>query len=234
MAYKLNQINDFGTGFMKNLMSRFLTLMFHLFLLMVLSFSKHSFASKNEFLLSQANQKINVQHDIQTTKRLNAWEKLVFHNLDKNAEEKLKLVNDFFNQMEWVEDEDLWNEKDYWATPIESLIKNAGDCEDFSIAKYYTLLAMDIPEEQLKITYVKLDNQQGHMVLFYYPTYSAEPLILDNMSNEIKTKSQRTDIRFMFSFNHDGFWLDSNKNSKPNEKNIINQWADMINRIKNE
>ena len=219
---------------MRKLLNHFLTLLFHLFILMFLFFSKHSLASKNEFLLSQANQKINIQHDKKTTKRLNAWEKLVFHNLDKTTQQKLQLVNNFFNQMEWVEDEKLWNRKDYWATPIESLIKNAGDCEDFSIAKYYTLLAMDIPEEQLKITYVKLDNHQGHMVLFFYPSYTSDPFVLDNMVKEIKTKSDRTDIKYMFSFNDDGFWLNSQKNSNPNDKNIIENWADMIQRIKKE
>lgn len=56
-----------------------------------------------------------------------------------------------------------------WATPIESLIRNSGDCEDFAIAKYFTLLAMDVPEDQLKITFVKLNNQLGHMVFILLP-----------------------------------------------------------------
>ena len=196
---------------MKSIFERTLNVIIHFIFLILLFFSKHTLASKTDFLLAQANQKINVQHDSRVNKRLNAWERLVFHNNDKTPFEKLTLVNDFFNKMEWVEDKDLWDERDYWATPIESLIKNAGDCEDFSIAKYYTLLAMDIPEDQLKITYVKYNMHQGHMVLFYYPSDTSEPLVLDNMVKHIRTKSQRTDLKYMFSFNDTGFWLNSKK-----------------------
>ncbi|NOQ79943.1 MAG: hypothetical protein GQ546_11140 [Gammaproteobacteria bacterium] len=206
----------------------------YLFILIVFFFSNHSFASKNDFLLSQANQIINVKHDKKATERFNEWEKLIFHNLGKETDEKLKLVNDFFNRMKWAEDKEIWNKKDYWATPIESLIKNSGDCEDFSIAKYFTLLAMDIPEEQLRVTYVILDNHQGHMVLFYYPDKTSEPLVLDNMRKEISKKSNRPDIKYMFSFNDEGLWLKGNNNSVPDEKNIIKLWSQMIDRIKQE
>ena len=120
---------------------------------------------KNDFLLSEVNQSMNVEQCDETTKRLTQWEQMVFHDLGKSIETKLKMVNDFFNQMQWMDDKELWNKKDYWATPIESLIRNSGDCEDFAIAKYFTLLAMDIPEEQLKITFVRVNNQLGHMVL---------------------------------------------------------------------
>ncbi|WP_197479414.1 transglutaminase-like cysteine peptidase, partial [Oleiphilus sp. HI0132] len=81
-----------------------------------------------------------------------------------------------------------------WATPLEFLATNAGDCEDFSIAKYFTLREMGIPDDMIKITYVKaLELNQAHMVLAYYPTPDAEPLILDNLINEIKPAGQRTD-----------------------------------------
>ncbi|MCU7836318.1 MAG: transglutaminase-like cysteine peptidase [gamma proteobacterium symbiont of Taylorina sp.] len=206
-----------------------------IFFLSSILFGKHTFAGhKNDFLLAEANQKINVEHAKETVQLFTRWENLVFHNLGKDVYEKLKLVNDFYNQMNWVEDKENWNKEDYWATPIESMIRNAGDCEDFSIAKYFTLLAMDIPEEQLKITYVRLNNHQGHMVLIYYPDDSSEPLILDNMKKDILKKTDRPDLKIVFSFNSEGLWLSNNKTSKPTEKNIIHQWAQMIKRIKNE
>jgi predicted transglutaminase-like cysteine proteinase len=220
---------------MKKFLNHILSLPILLFILIVFFLGNMCFASKNDFLLAEANQKINVEHDKKTTERFNEWEKLVFLNLGIETDEKLKLVNDFFNKMKWAEDRDIWNQKDYWATPIESLIKNSGDCEDFSIAKYFTLLAMDIPEEQLRVTYVILDNHQGHMVLFYYPDDKTEPLVLDNMRKNISKKSSRPDIRYMFSFNDDGLWLKGNNNiSAPDEKNIIKQWSQMVERIKQE
>jgi len=40
-------------------------------------------SNKNDFLLSEANQRINVEHDQNTMQRFNEWEKLTFHNLDE-------------------------------------------------------------------------------------------------------------------------------------------------------
>ena len=219
---------------MKKNSNHIVSLLIHFCIVIVFFFGSKSFAGKNDFLLSQANHIINVEHDKKTTERFNEWEKLIFHSLGKKTSEKLKLVNDFFNKMKWSDDKELWNKKDYWATPIESLIKNSGDCEDFSIAKYFTLLAMDIPEEKLRVTYVILDNSQGHMVLFYYPDNNSDPLVLDNMRNDILKKSNRPDIKYKFSFNDDGLWLKGNYNSEPDEKNIIQKWSEMVDRIKQE
>ncbi len=192
------------------------------------------FASKTDFLLAEANQKINVKHDKTTTKRFNEWEKLMFQSQGMSDLEKLELVNNFFNKMKWAEDNKTWNKKDYWATPVESLIKNAGDCEDFSIAKYFTLLAMDIPEEKIRLTYVVLNNHQGHMVLFYFPERTMQPLVLDNLNKKILKKTSRPDIKYMFSFNDAGLWLKGNNTSVPDEDNIIRQWSEMVERIKKE
>lgn len=158
----------------------------------------------------------------------------MFQSQGMTDTEKLVLVNDFFNKMKWVEDDKVWNRQDYWATPIESLIKNAGDCEDFSIAKYYTLLAMDVSVEKLRLTYVVLNNHQGHMVLFYFPKRTMEPLVLDNLNKKILVRSNRPDIKYMFSFNDTGLWLKGNNTSTPDEDNIIRQWSEMVERIKKE
>lgn len=219
----------------KRLTSNFLLPVLKVIILSGLFISKSTIAShKNDFLLSEANQKINVEQGKETYQRLTQWENMVFHDLGKTIQEKLKLVNDFFNQMQWADDKELWNKKDYWATPLESLIRNSGDCEDFAIAKYFTLLAMDVPEHQLKITFVRINNQLGHMVLFYYPENSTEPLILDNMEDKIVKQSERPELNYVFSFNNDGMWLNSHKTAQADEKNVIQKWAQMITKIKQE
>ncbi len=123
-------------------------------------------------------------------------------------QEKLKRVNDFFNQMEFVSDLDHWGEMDYWATPVEFLATNGGDCEDFSIAKYLTLRHLGVPAEKLRITYVKaLTINQAHMVLTYFTTPDAEPTVLDNLVPDILPASQRDDLIPVYSFNGDNLWL---------------------------
>lgn len=199
------------------------------------SISAHAdHTDKYDFLMAEANHQINTTHDEKTNQRFTAWENLLHHSFDQTEQEKIKLVNDFFNQMNWVSDKKLWNQKDYWATPIETLIRNAGDCEDFTIAKYFTLLALDIPVERLRINYVKMTDQQNHMVLSYYPPKASEPLILDNFNKSILARHKRKDLRFMFSFNSEGLWLSENNMIALNDKNALNQWTKLMKRIEQE
>lgn len=144
----------------------------------------------------------------ETRDRLERWLQLM--NLPGTLPEKRKLllVNSFFNQIPYREDQIHWKQEDYWATPFELLTSNGGDCEDYSIAKYFTLLRMGVPDEKLRITYVKaLNINQAHMVLAYYPTPDAEPLILDNLVNQILPASQRQDLQPVYSFNGSGLWM---------------------------
>ncbi|WP_404362944.1 transglutaminase-like cysteine peptidase [Marinobacter sp.] len=139
--------------------------------------------------------------------RLEQWQRLQEMATPAQTERQLRLVNSFFNRARFINDIKHWGEEDYWATPVELLATNGGDCEDFSIAKYLTLRSMGVPDEQLRITYVKAQElNQAHMVLAWYPTPDADPLILDNLINEIRPASQRTDLEPVYSFNGEGLW----------------------------
>ena len=126
---------------------------------------------------------------------------------------------------------------DYWATPLEMFGKGAGDCEDFSIGKYASLLALGVAPDKLRITYVKArlggpdsSVSQAHMVLAYYPAPSAEPQILDNLVGSILPASQRDDLQPVFSFNAQGLWV-GNAN---NDVNKLTRWRQLLDKMKNE
>lgn len=166
--------------------------------------------------------------------RLFDWEKLANSHHQEASSFKLEKVNRFFNQAKFVSDDEQWNSEDYWATPVELLAVNAGDCEDYSIAKYFTLKEMGIPEEKLKITYVKaLKLNQAHMVLAYYESPDAEPLILDNLIPEIRPASERNDLVPVYSFNGEGLWLSrykDTKNKRIGSSDKLDNWMDMLTR----
>ena len=165
-----------------------------------------------------------------------AWEDVTNTEIAPDPVETLKYVNLFFNQSRFVSDQKHWGKEDYWATPVEMLATNGGDCEDYSIAKYFTLREMGFPIEQLKITYVKaLTINQAHMVLAYYATPTSEPLILDNLIDEIKPASQRTDLLPVYSFNAEGLWLTkfkSKQNKRIGTPEKLSSWLDLISRQK--
>ena len=116
--------------------------------------------------------------------------------------ELLNSVNAFFNRIPFVSDLAHWGMKDYWATPAEVLASNGADCEDFSIAKYFTLKEIGVPPERLRIIYVTGPRlNEAHMVLAYYPSPNAVPLILDNMDDKVRSASERSDLIPVYSFN---------------------------------
>jgi predicted transglutaminase-like cysteine proteinase len=145
--------------------------------------------------------------------RLRDWQALYEDLQNKDEDEKLRAVNYFFNNaVNYVSDEKHWGQKDYWATPYESLTTGGADCEDFVIAKYYTLKELGIKVDKLRITYVKaLSINQAHMVLTYFPTPDAIPLVLDNLIGKIYSADRRKDLEPVYSFNASGMWLERMK-----------------------
>ncbi|SDX41836.1 transglutaminase-like cysteine peptidase [Marinobacter mobilis] len=166
--------------------------------------------------------------------RLENWQNLQTLAANAPTERQLFLVNSFFNRVNFVNDIKHWGQEDYWATPVEMLATNGADCEDFSIAKYLTLKSLGIPDAQLRITYVKaLELNQAHMVLAWYPTPDADPLILDNLISEIRPASERTDLEPVYSFNGDGLWLNriGASNERIGDPGRLSRWQDLNRRL---
>lgn len=169
--------------------------------------------------------------------RVLSWQHLVDSSLGLEEQQKLVRVNDFFNQVRFINDEKHWQKFDYWATPIELLATDGGDCEDFAIAKYITLRALKVPDDKLRITYVKaLTLNQAHMVLTYYDTPASMPRILDNLDPVIKPADQRSDLEPVYSFNGEGLWLakTGGDGQKMGSSSDLNMWRDLVARLQKE
>ncbi len=149
------------------------------------------------------------------------------------------VANDFWNRALLSGDDiTIWGKDDYWATPLESLGKGAGDCEDYVIGKYFTLLSMGVPASKLRFIYVRArvggpasSSQIAHMVLGYYETPNAVPLVLDSLVSTILPASQRRDLTPVFSFNADGVYVDG-KPAAPVDR--LSRWRDLLQRMERE
>ena len=213
-------------------MSKFLVSLTIFFLLLSLS-------SATDFIAlgALANQRYG-----QSAKNIILKLQLTIDQLQNSTElEKITGINDFFNTQIYYFDDDIniWGETDYWATPLEAIGKQRGDCEDFSIAKYIFLRELNIPNERLKLTYVRAQIGGpysrvfvAHMILSYYETPTSEPLILDNLIPDIRTASRRTDLFPVFSFNSEGLW--SGASNTPLGKGSLanlSRWSNVLARI---
>jgi predicted transglutaminase-like cysteine proteinase len=199
----------------------------------------NALCTAGEFTLTrQAIAKIKQEHGEYARQRVVHWQALISSSAGLSDMQKLRSVNDFFNALEFVNDIDHWGKKDYWSTPLETLVSNGGDCEDFSIAKYFTLLEMGIPAERMRLTYVKaLRLNQAHMVLTYFPSQEEDPLVLDNLEKEISTAAMRDDLQPVYSFNGNGLWLAKTRLSDSKQVGRADRlapWRDVIARISDE
>ena len=168
-------------------------------------------------------------------KRVRGWRAMVEENQEIDEQSKLLTVNDFFNQLHFLNDSELWKKKDYWATPIEFLGANGGDCEDFSIAKYFTLLELGISDEKMRMVYVKaIELDQFHMVVAYYANPTSVPVILDNINDEILPADERSDLAPVYSFNGSHLWLmkERGRGQLAGESSRINLWNELRSRFK--
>lgn len=123
---------------------------------------------------------------------------------DFGEKEKLESVNDFFNETPYASDRNTWGVSDYWATRLEFIGRDKGDCEDYVIAKYFTLKELGVSPKKLYMTYAKsLRYKTAHLVLTYYETPRSIPLILDNYNLKILPATQRDDLVPIYSFSGD-------------------------------
>ncbi|MGF6125739.1 putative transglutaminase-like cysteine proteinase [Pseudomonas frederiksbergensis] len=169
--------------------------------------------------------------------RIEAWNQMLQGERNQPEREQLNAVNRFFNQqLSFQDDSRIWQQIDYWATPEESLIKGAGDCEDYALAKYFSLRQLGVPSEQLRITYVKaLTQNQAHMVLTFYSSPTADPLVLDNLIGDIRPASQRKDLLPVYAFNAEGLYLPgANGGKRSSDSKKLSRWQDVLKKMQAE
>lgn len=175
---------------------------------------------------------------------LKDWQQLLVSARTLGEEAKLKRINDFFNRnIAFDDDINIWQQSDYWATPLETIGKGAGDCEDFAIAKYYSLRLAGVPDSKMRLIYVKARLktatgviQQAHMVLAYYASPGAEPQVLDNLDTTIRTASKRPDLQPVFSFNSQGIFagVSGKEAASAGGTGRLSRWEDLMQRARAE
>lgn len=208
-------------------------------LIMLFLLSSNLFSQDTEkfiaYFTPELKQKFSTIYGEQSRKLLEQWLTLITENESQDDWKKMHLVNHFFNKkITFVDDIIHWKEKDYWATPVEFIGTRGGDCEDFALAKYFTLKAMGVDPNKMRLMYVRaLAINQAHMVLIYSQEIDEMPLVLDNINPKILPANQRRDLKPIYSFNGDGLWLAKAKGlgKKVKGKGDVARWEDIVTRM---
>ncbi|NBA93372.1 transglutaminase-like cysteine peptidase [Pseudomonas sp. R5(2019)] len=179
----------------------------------------------------------SAQRNEQASHRLQDWHALIADSTTLSDAEKLQLVNAFFNRhIQYGEDSDVWGQVDYWASPLETLEQGAGDCEDFALAKYFTLRLLGVSEQSLRLVYTtQTSAKQAHMVLGYWSDTAAEPVLLDNITPSILPIAQRLDLELQFAFGDvDLYRFEHNHLQKVGKAERLPHWPILMAKLKHE
>ena len=150
-------------------------------------------------LINKAEKKYTIQSK---NRFIAVRDKLIRDLKGANDMKKLNKVNLWVNYIKYKSDKKVYGVSDYWATMYEFIGKGMGDCEDYTIAKYYILKELGISPKRMKFTYVIYKSRRGkkisHMVLAYLkvlkPKKKSDILILDNNNRLVLPASKRKDI----------------------------------------
>ena len=118
---------------------------------------------------------------------------------------QLQAVNSWANAKPYVDDMINWRLPDYWETPGE-FIAHGGDCEDFAIAKYFSLIRLGFSRHDLRIVIVSDSRAHDfHAVLVARIAHTV--WLLDNQLADVTPLAAMPQYTPIYSLNEEGWWL---------------------------
>ena len=134
------------------------------------------------------------------------WERLLSDLAARSPEAQILAIDRFVNAIAWREDGDLYGQADHWAAPAEFLEAEAGDCEDFAIAKHVALARLGFAEERLRIALVHDRRRKlEHALAIVY--WGGDALVLDSLAEAPASHAAITRYRPICSFNRRQLWV---------------------------
>jgi len=136
---------------------------------------------------------------------LQEWRQLLHDVAALEPMAQLDAVNSFMNRAPYVTDPVNYGVPDYWATPLQFMSKD-GDCEDYAIAKYFSLRQLGLPDERMRIVVVDdLNLRVPHAILVVY--LGERAYILDNQISRVVPAEIVNHYKPIYSINEHAWWL---------------------------
>ena len=160
---------------------------------------------QNWLAVLQRNTEAPIFKDEKFLTRSTTWKELKARAQGKPLKDMLDVVNRVWNTWPYRADKEVWGQDDFWATPAEFL-KRSGDCEDYCIAKYFTLRELGVPADDMRIVVVR-ESIRGiaHAVLAVYE--GPQVHILDNLSEYVRPMQRVRNYHPVLSVNEHGRWM---------------------------
>ncbi len=119
---------------------------------------------------------------------------------------QLQKIHHFVNRIRYMNDFRLYGKTDYWAIPQEFFEHAMGDCEDYSITKYYVLKKLGFPVQNLRIVIVKDINLDIYHAVLAVRNQDEE-YILDNRLLAVAKSQDLNHYQPIYAINEENWWL---------------------------
>lgn len=137
--------------------------------------------------------------------RTDEWKDFIAAERGKDRRSQLEAVNSYINRSPYVTDITNWGVSDYWET-LGEFIARDGDCEDFAIAKYYSLKALGFDISEMRIVILEDENLHvSHAVLAVF--LGNQAYILDNQIPDVVRDTSIIHYRPIYSINEQAWWF---------------------------
>ncbi|MDH3740731.1 MAG: transglutaminase-like cysteine peptidase [Hyphomicrobiales bacterium] len=135
-----------------------------------------------------------------------AWRQLLAAIRGLPTHEQLARLNQGVNALiSHGEDADIFRVRDHWAAPMEFL-QTGGDCEDYTILKYASLLELGYSDHQLRIAVVRdTRRRQDHAVLAVASSQGV--IVLDSLTDTPVPHGQIRHYNPVYSVNRANRWV---------------------------
>jgi predicted transglutaminase-like cysteine proteinase len=135
------------------------------------------------------------------------WIPLLRSVAGESRSQQLKAVNHWVNaRVHFTDDRAGKGGSDHWSTASETLLRSAGDCEDYAIAKMKLLEALGVARADLYLVIANdLVRRADHAVLVV--RLDQRLMVLDSSSDQLLDARQVLDYRPIFSYGDRSAWV---------------------------
>lgn len=127
-----------------------------------------------------------------------------------SQEQEIAAVNDYINRsITYAEDSQVWGVNDYWTSPTEVLSKGYGDCEDYAIAKYYSLKMLGISEDKMRVVVLNDERKNVLHAILVVDNDQGTNYVLDNQNERVMMDTQIAYYKPIYSINEHNWWKHS-------------------------
>ena len=132
------------------------------------------------------------------------WQEKIKDLQGKPLMEQIAGINQYANSYPYRNDIDVWGLSDYWESPKEFLTRS-GDCEDYSIIKFFSLRALGVSNDKLRLVVVQDTVRNiAHAVLAVYD--GSQIYILDSLFSAVLKQEFVKQYKPYYSVNETTRW----------------------------